>query len=263
LFDVSKTREQDPFAHTFFSEIDVVTVQSPDPNVPIVADFEPRRETVELAGGYTITVDTSETPELTDWAKQKLIPMASEWYPKIVAMLPSEGFEAPKKVSITLRKDMNGVAATSGTRINCAARWFKANLEGEAVGAVFHELVHVVQQYGGGRRNRGGVRPPGWLTEGIADYLRWFQYEPESHGAEITRRNLARARYDGNYRISANFLNWVCQEHDPDAVRKLNAAIRTGSYTHDLWTKFGGGTVEELGAAWRAEMEKRVTAASE
>ena len=41
-----------------------------------------------------------------------------------------------------------------------------------------HELVHVVQQY---RR-----RPPGWLVEGIPDYIRWYLYEPQSRGAEIS-----------------------------------------------------------------------------
>jgi hypothetical protein len=32
---------------------------------------------------------------------------------------------------------------------------------------------------------------PGWLVEGIPDYIRWFQYEPQSHGADAS---LFRAR---------------------------------------------------------------------
>ena len=125
-----------------------------------------------------------------------------EWYPKIVGLLPSEGFEAPKNVSIVFSQNMRGVAATGGTRIRCAASWFRQNLKGEAIGSVVHELVHVAQQYGRARSGTSSATP-GWVVEGIADYIRWFKYEPQSQGARITKRNIARARYDASYRITA------------------------------------------------------------
>ena len=130
------------------------------------------------AAKYEIVIDTSEVPEMNDWAENKLRPVLEEWYPQIVKMLPSDGFTAPQKFSVTFRKDKKGVADTGGAAVNCAADWFKKNLEGEAKGAVVHEMVHVVQQYG--RARRGGSRNPGWLVEGVADYIRWFKYEPES-----------------------------------------------------------------------------------
>src|SRR4051812_3150796 len=43
-------------------------------------------------GKYQFTIDTSETPDLTEWADTKLAPVVKEWYPKLVEMLPSEGF---------------------------------------------------------------------------------------------------------------------------------------------------------------------------
>jgi hypothetical protein len=258
LFDIASTDSDDSFGNTFFGEIDLVEGNAADnPESPAEA-MQVRQQVVETEG-YRITVDTTETPDLEEWTADKLVPMVKEWYPKIVAMLPSEGYEAPRRVSITFRKDMQGVAATGGTRVSCAARWFKDNLEGEAVGAVFHELVHVVQQYGGRRREPGATRAPGWLTEGIADYLRWFQYEPNSRGAEITSRNISRARYDGNYRISANFLNWVSGTYDRELVRKLNAAIRQGKYRDDLWASATGKSVQDLGSEWKAAMEKKVS----
>jgi len=104
------------------------------------------------------------------------------------------------------------------------------------------------------------MAPPGWLVEGIADYIRWFLYEPQSKGAEITARNLSRARYDGNYRISANFLNWLAEKHRPEIVRELNAALREGRYRDDLWQALTGRTVSELGAAWREDLERRIQA---
>ena len=123
-----------------------------------------------LGGGrYQITLDTSEAPDLTDWAQDELAPVVQEWYPKIVKMLPSEGYEAPKSLSITISTRARGVAATSGTRISCAASWFSRNLEGEAKGAVVHELVHVVQQFRRVRRSDpNATRTPisclRWLT---------------------------------------------------------------------------------------------------
>jgi hypothetical protein len=192
--------------------------------------------------------------------------MAQEWYPKLVKLLPSDGYEAPKKFSISFSADMKGVAATGGTRIRCAAEWFRHNLKGEAVGAVFHELVHVVQNYGRARRtNPNATRPPGWLVEGIPDYVRWFIYEPQSHGADIVwmrgRRNL-KLQYDAGYRVSANFLNWVTEKHAADIVPQLNAALREGKNSNDIWKERTGHTVEELGEEWKRETEEKLKTAS-
>jgi hypothetical protein len=264
LFDVSATERSDPFGNTFFSEIDVVGPTSKaEAAVPANQPAgEVQREILEADGGaYEITIETTETPDLTDWAHKELGPVVQKWYPRLVEMLPSEGYQAPKKVSIEFSASMRGVAATGGTRVRCAAGWFRRELQGEAKGAIVHELVHVVQNYGIGRQtNPNPTRTPGWLTEGIADYIRWFLYEPETHGAEITSRNIDRARYDGNYRISANFLNWVTETYDKNIVRELNAAAREARYNDDLWTKFTGHTVQELGDEWKASMEKKIAA---
>jgi hypothetical protein len=262
LFDISSTEQSDPFGNTFFSEIDVVDPTSEAaPAAPAYqVSGEVKREIVEAEGGtYRIIIETTETPDLTDWAHNELAPVVRKWYPEIVKLLPSEGYQAPTTVTITFSASMQGVAATGGTRIRCAASWFRRELQGEAKGAVVHELVHVVQSYGMARRtNPNPSRTPGWLVEGIADYIRWFLYEPQTHGAEIPERNISGARYDGNYRISANFLNWVTKTHDKDIVRKLNAAAREGSYSDEMWAKLTGHTVEELDDQWKASLQKKL-----
>jgi hypothetical protein len=219
---------------------------------------EPAKEK-DAAPKYEITIDTSETPDLTDWAQKELRPVCEAWYPKIVEMLPIDGFEAPKKFSITFHKDKQGVADTGGTRINCAADWFRKNLKGEAKGAVVHEMVHVVQQYGyagggrrGGRRSAGG---PVWLVEGVADYIRWYKYEPQSHGTNIRTPN--RVHYNDSYRVTANFLNWATENCDKDLVRKLNAAMRQGKYNEDLWKQYTGKTTDELDKEWKESLSKK------
>jgi hypothetical protein len=123
----------------------------------------------------------------------------------------------------------------------CNAAWFKQNTKGEAPGAVVHELVHVVQQYHGGR---GRAQNPGWLVEGIADYFRWFKYEPKPTGTRP--RNLDTASYTDSYRTTAGFLNYVVEKHDKQLVMKLNAAMREGKYSSGLWKEYTGKTADEL-----------------
>jgi hypothetical protein len=80
-------------------------------------------------------------------------------------------------------------------------------------------------------------------------------YEPEAGGAEIAPAELARARHDRSYRISANFLHWATTKFDPDLVRKLNAAARDGKYTAELWNELTQHSLEDLDAQWRADLQ--------
>jgi hypothetical protein len=240
LFDIARTDRADRFSNTFFSEIDVCDGNKHAPATPPTA-----------ARGFQITIDTSEMPELERWVATKLRPACDEWYPKIADMLASDGFTAPRRVKVAFRKDMRGVAATGGTRIACAGQWFRRNLEGEAVGAVVHELVHVVQQYG---RARGGRPNPGWLVEGVADYIRWFLFEPSNLRP---RPDPARAKYTDSYRTTAAFLAHVVATHDADAVKKLNAAMREGRYTPELWKTVSGKTVDALWEEYVQTLRKR------
>ena len=151
-------------------------------------------------------------------------------------------------------------ASATGASVNLNVRWFRGERDREALGSVVHEMVHVVQNYWRPRRDRTFAPTPGWLTEGIPDYIRWFLFEPQSKGAEITKGNLASAKYDGSYRVSGNFLDWVTRTYDKEIVRKLNAAAREGKYTEELWNELTGKTVKELGDEWKIFHEKRLSA---
>jgi Peptidase of plants and bacteria len=264
LFDISRTEDRDAFGNTFYSEIDVVDANGPALTTASAADAKPVLRTFEAdSGKYRFTIDATAAPDLLEWADTELRPIVQEWYPKIVGMLPSDGFEAATNVTLRFRNDMAGTpASASGGRVNMNSGWFRRELKREARGSVVHELVHVVQSYGRARRtNPDATRTPGWLVEGMADYIRWFLYEPETKGAEITERNLARAKYDASYRITGNFLNWVTQNHDKEIVRRLNAVAREGKYSEQLWKDWTGKTLPELGDAWKKDNETRLGAA--
>jgi hypothetical protein len=261
LFDISRTEDRDQFGNTFYSEIDVIDSNGPTPTVATVTNREPvLKPFTTTEGKYHFTIDATEAPDLMEWADANLRPVVQEWYPKLVAMLPSDGFEATTNVTLKFRNDMGRTPASAGGgRINMNSGWFRRELTREALGSVVHEMVHVVQSYGRARRNNPqAARTPGWLTEGIPDYIRWFLYEPETKGAEITERNLSRAKYDASYRITGNFLNWVTERHDRELVRKLNAAAREGKYAEQLWKDWTGKTLQELGDEWRQGHEARL-----
>ena len=190
-----------------------------------------------------VEVDTSDAPELNEYGK-KVKAVAEEWYPKIAELLPSDGFTPPDHVTIVFRKDYKGVAAAGGDRIVCAVKWFTDHPED--VGAIVHELAHVVQQYPGGRK-------PGWLVEGIADHVRFFHYEPPEGRPHP---NPDRAKYTDSYRTTAAFLEWAQATHDPKLVIKLNAACRERRYTDEIWKELTGKTADELGEDWKASLRK-------
>jgi hypothetical protein len=268
LFDISRTESRDPFGNTFYSEIDVRAMEPAEPEVAAGARAAQAKDSgafhIRSADGYCeISVDTSEAPDLKEWAETKLAPVLAEWYPKIVAMLPSEGYSAPTNFSVSIRPG-RGVAATGGNRITANSTWLKRELDGEAIGALLHEEVHVIQQYRGGRRdNPDYKRPPGWLVEGIPDYIRWFLYEPQSHGADATyfrTRKSLKLNYDGLYRISANFLNCVIENYgkNQSLLARVNAACRQGTYTDDLWKEMTGKSLQELNEEWKFSVLKQL-----
>ena len=118
-------------------------------------------------------------------------------------------------MTLVFKKEMKGVAFASGKTITISGNWVTKN-PGD-FGMVVHELTHVVQSY------RGAPREAGWLVEGIADYIRFYKYEPQ---ARIGRIDPKKASYKDSYRTSAQFLHWIEKTHDKEIVAKLNRALR-------------------------------------
>jgi hypothetical protein len=200
------------------------------------------QETRTSGEKFEYTIDTTDAPELKEWA-EKLRPEIDTWYPRIVQYLPSDRYSAPKKFTITFKK-MDGVAYTAGTSVVGASAWFTKHPDDQ--GAIIHELVHVVQQYHS-RRN------PGWLVEGIADYLRWFKYEPVN---KRPHPNPARAKYTDSYRVTGAFLEYVASTSDHEIAVQMNEAMREGRYSPDLWKEYTGKTADELWADYVETLKK-------
>lgn len=204
----------------------------------IAVDSAPRvtafRYPVEFA------IDVADAPELREWT-EKAVRVCEREYPMICDVLASDGYRPPTQIRLAMRADYDGVAMAGGNRITGSVKYFKSHPAD--VGAMIHETVHCVQGY----RARG---LPGWLVEGIADYVRFWKFEPGTAG----RVNPQRAAFDGSYRTTAAFLAFVTARYDPQLVTKLNAMLRNGKYDSGVWKALTGKTVEELNKEWRESL---------
>ncbi|HTU22945.1 MAG TPA: basic secretory protein-like protein [Gemmataceae bacterium] len=185
------------------------------------------------------SVDVSDAPEMKEWA-EKAARICEQQYTMINEELKADGYQPPRRVRMRLKK-IDGVAYASGSRITGSVKYFKRHPDD--FGAMVHETVHVVQNY----RARGN---PGWLVEGIADYIRFFKYEP----GKLGRIDARRARYDGSYRMTAAFLAYLTEKYDKQIVRKLNKMMRAGEYKKEAFHKWTGKVLEQLGDEWRATL---------
>jgi len=197
-----------------------------------------------LPDATTFTVDCAEAPDLKDWG-DKAKGICEQWCPKICEYLATDGFAPPPSVKLVFKKEMKAPAATSHATININAEYVGKHKED--FGMVVHELTHAVQAY---PRNKGvnlDGKPAqmGWLVEGIADYVRFYQYEPQ---APRTRIDPKRASYKNGYRVAAAFLAWLVNTHDKDIVKKLNKALRAGQCGDGVFKDITG---QELSDLWK------------
>jgi len=191
-----------------------------------------------------VRLDYSEVPEMKDWC-ERAAHLVEQWYPRLADTLASDGYSPPRRINLTFKKGDKGIAGTSGSNITAYDGWFKAHPAD--VGAIIHEAIHVVQSY----RSRGN---PGWLVEGIADYVRFWIFEPQP-----PRRRLDpdRIKYTDSYQITAAFLAWVVEKRDKDLVTKLNAACRKGQYKPELWKEYTGKDLDALWEEFRQSLPKK------
>jgi len=185
-----------------------------------------------------VVVDTSETPDLADWGK-RAGEACAKWTPKISALLASDGFAPPKSVTLRFQNEKKGVAGTSGDKITIAAGYVRGHTND--MGMVIHELTHVVQAY---PKEKEGFTKPGWLVEGIADYIRLYHFEPN---APRSRVNPDKASYRDSYKTTAAFLAWL-EQRNAGTIKKLNAALREGCFKEKLFQDYAGKPLDDL---WR------------
>lgn len=194
----------------------------------------------------TITVDTSQVPRLEAWCATAKAELAA-WYPRIRNLLADERFTPPNTIVLKAKDSEKGVAGTSGSTIVVSSGWVIKHPED--IGMVIHELTHVIQHYPSPN--------PGWVTEGIADYIRWAIYE----GKPLTWFPVPGepAGYTHGYQAAAGFLLWLESGPAFGIVRKLNHAMRHQTYSDRLFEQAAGKPLPEL---WKQYQHARKSASA-
>src|SRR4051812_33451055 len=165
-----------------------------------------------------VSIDTSKAPECAAFAEKSKV-LVEEWYPKINEILFEKGHPLPATEITLIFEPMKGVANTRKNVLRISAEWVTKKAPND-YGMVAHELTHVVQDYNG--------KGEGWLTEGIADYIRDRHFEP---GARHHKIDPDKSSYRQAYGTAATFLIWLEEHKNKDIVRKLNIASHDGKYS--------------------------------
>jgi len=155
-------------------------------------------------------------------------------YPKLAKRFNKE---TAGKVLFVVDPRYDGVAATSENRVVFNPLWFRDHPED--IDVVTHEIMHIIQAY-------GDSPGPGWLTEGIADYVR-YKYGVNNAGAKWTLPDVKPEQsYKNAYRVTARFLVWLEQRKNKKIVDRLDEILRDHAYTDAVWKRLAGKSLDEL-----------------
>lgn len=183
--------------------------------------------------GYTLTF-ISEDSNLDPSLKTRMIATFFEVYPKLVKEYNTNSL---KKVTFLIDTAYKGVAATSNGKVTFSSNWLK--IHPEDIDVITHEVMHIVQDYG----NTNG---PIWLTEGIADYVR-FKFGIDNEGAKWSLPDYnPNHSYTNSYRITARFLEWLENNGHKGIVKRFDEKLREKMYSEELWVQFTGLHLNEL-----------------
>ena len=176
------------------------------------------------------TVDFSAAPNLADEA-QKAAETCEDNAAKIKRKMQSDNHEI---IQIKFQQGMQYAGQTTGNLIELSAAYFAR--QPDDLGAIVHEMAHVYQGYPSGQ--------PSWLTEGIADYIRyWAGYNNSWSYAHCAA---ALPNYTSGYWCSAAFLQFVEEKYDSNLIPQLNAALRQNKYDDKLFQEYAGKPVDQL-----------------
>jgi hypothetical protein len=199
--------------------------------------------TVEFisSGANTLTL-VNKTENLNPEVKAGLINVFKINYQK---MADAYNPNATKKVVFVIEPGYEGVAAAfGGAVIRYDPDWFQSNPKD--IDVATHELMHVVQAY-------PVVEDSGWVTEGIADYVR-FKFGVDNTGAQWSLPDFSPGQsYRDAYRVTARFLHWLETHGQAGIVVKLDKSMRSAAYTTTtFWPANTGKTVDQLWADYAA-----------
>lgn len=196
--------------------------------------------------GYQL-VFISKAPGFDTTVKQNLIDTYFKVYPVLVdSFNPS----TTKEVLFVVDTAYKGVAEASGNRILFSAGYMKDHPTD--IDIVTHEGMHLVQGY-------AYSAGPGWLTEGIADYIR-YKYGVDNIGSKWALPEFNKKQsYKDAYRVTARFFEWLEQNVKAGLITTIDQELRAHTYTEESWKKLTGKNIDELWADYAKSPALKLT----
>ena len=181
-----------------------------------------------------LVFESGASAEVRAWGDEAA-QQVREWWTQVAHLLATEDFKSPAQLALNFKANQKAPAfrTTEGLTVNID--WIVKH-PGD-FGMIIHEMTHAIQDY------KSAPRSAGWLVEGIADYVRYWHYEPE---APHPRFDPAKASYRDGYGTTGAFLAWLIVNYDRRIVRRFDAALRTGKYSDALFEELTGKNLDAL-----------------
>jgi hypothetical protein len=197
---------------------------------------------------WNVKLSRGDRAALEAWVA-RLQALAPAWWATITTALASPGFTPVSRITLEINEIMPKTipAVTFGTRIVVDAGYVRGQVDNpDRLRMVGHEMVHVAQAY--------PENFPHWLSEGIADYLRYYVLFPDDPARAYDPANID--LWFG-YTPLAGLLDFIEQRH-PGTVKAVNADLRTGGDGLEPLEQAAG----PLTRAWRDYMATHPAAAT-
>ncbi|RYF23809.1 MAG: secretory protein [Flavobacteriales bacterium] len=196
--------------------------------------------------GYTL-IFVNKDPAIAKDLQSRLTQTFFAVYPKLVKTYNKK---AKREVLFVVDTAYKAVAEASGGRILFSAGYMKKN--NTDVDVVTHEGMHVVQEYGYGSG-------PVWLTEGIADYVR-YKFGYDNIGSKWSLPAFSdKHSYKNSYRITARFFVWLEDNVKKGIIKTLDDQLRRKAYTENSWKEITGQTLDELWLSYAKSPDVKLT----
>ena len=209
------------------------------------------------------------------WNEQGFLDGMTEWAEKISTFMCGSAEPARQMdFYITLEKD--GLAGTGDNRITIGNDWavgrVAANDARDVKGCIAHELTHAVQyavgQYLGKTVNleniivvhkTDGTTELNHLTEGIADWIRWYNFEPDHYRDDRRYEHFyCKGRTLTEYGDGCEFIDYLATTYGTGIVSNMclwcaTNTVSSSQKINKIWPALVGRTYDELLDDWAAK----------
>jgi hypothetical protein len=189
--------------------------------------------------GYTL-IFINQDPAFDAQVKGRMVQTFFQVYPELAKVYNPATLET---ITFVMDTSYKGVAGAANGKVTFSPEWLRKH-PGD-IDVVTHEVMHIVQNY-------PGDAGPGWITEGIADFVR-YKFGQDNAGAGWSLPDYKEGQhYTNSYRVTARFLAWIEQKIKPGFVLGLDANMRSKTYSVAVWQQLTGQSLEQLWKAYTA-----------